>query len=619
MQFWAWWHETLHGAQAAWIKGPSSDESPTMRQGYHLLEYLQHVLEHAASTQTDAEDVKCEISTVDFLAIVSAEAPPHTASRVKVIFQRKDHATTSPRYWQKLVLSSANLLWWLIFMQPAMRGLSTMARIDRPSSQPADPDEASSGPSSRQYSLDRPIYGECQNDERLLGLVTAVIRAFSTQGSSSSQGFLHVRPLMVFLYSHVIKLTNTRHLNPATIKLVAKILTDDRYPYAHVLHRCALCWADGYKMVQLPIETWPQFDAVNPNVHQLLPPSCQAETSTMDTVVKHVMSILVAGVHTIQTVQASLGITMSPPPPSPSDPVATQYIQDYLQMENLMELTGKEWLLSDKYQPFRRHGASLAFVSAHARSQPPSTTEDVDEWTTWLLRMILVCGFGWGCREQMLQILNADLSSATATHQWWAMTVLNATKEEQQVFFSVKGYGQVIWPTLGCDTLITQALDLAKALAGHLITHASSSSKQPKSFASSMEAFCRPSPPGTRKQRRSKDNFLRNFPPQGLLPWLLLCDISSRCPDLQLPPTLDDLVVKIHNGAGGLGESGPWKALQHLFLSQSPTCSQIRIVLQQLSTQLQPSTPSFGLFSNIVPVFGMEDLEHMLCKVARDK
>ena len=228
-----------------------------------------------------------------------------------------------------------------------------MARIDHPSSQPADPDEASSGPSSRQYSLDRPIYGECQNDERLLGLVTAVIQAFSTQGSSSSQGFLHVRPLMVFLYSHVIKLTNTRHLNPATIKLVAKVLTDDRYPYAHVLHRCASCWADGYKMVQLPIETWPQFGAVNPNMHQLLPPSCQAEMSTMDAVVKHVMSILVAGVHTIQMVQASLGITMSPPPPSPSDPVATQYIQDYLQMENPMELTGKEWLLSDKYQPFQ--------------------------------------------------------------------------------------------------------------------------------------------------------------------------------------------------------------------------------------------------------------------------
>ena len=110
MQFWAWWHETLHGAQAAWIKGPSSDESPTMRQGYHLLKYLQYVLEHAASTQTDAEDVKCEISTVDFLAIISAEAPPHTASRVKVIFQQKDYATTSPQYWQKLVLSSANLL-----------------------------------------------------------------------------------------------------------------------------------------------------------------------------------------------------------------------------------------------------------------------------------------------------------------------------------------------------------------------------------------------------------------------------------------------------------------------------------------------------------------------------
>ena len=73
----------------------------------------------------------------------------------------------------------------------------------------------------------------------------------------------------------------------------------------------------------------------------------------MDAVMKHIMSILVASVHTIQMVQASLGITMSPPPPSPSDPVATQYIQDYLQMENPMELTGKEWLLLDKYQPFR--------------------------------------------------------------------------------------------------------------------------------------------------------------------------------------------------------------------------------------------------------------------------
>ena len=116
----------------------------------------------------------------------------------------------------------------------------------------------------------------------------------------------------------------------------------------------------------------------------------------------------------------------------------------YLQIENPAQLRGKEWLASDKYQPFRWYGASLGLVLAHLKSQPLSRTHNADEWTTWLLQMIFICGLGWGRRQQMVRILDANLSLATAIREWWVMMALHTTTEERQVFFIVNGYGQVI-------------------------------------------------------------------------------------------------------------------------------------------------------------------------------
>ena len=452
---------------------------------------------------------------------------------------------------------------WVASVEPVLRWVE--GRLGSPRRTPVEPVV---------LSIRRPMSDRRRAGLRQVAALTEVLRAFGEAWDGQTMGLLMTLPLIHLVFRGVAAYANTRQGPKMIIDTLAEVLTDPALEFRARLDACARSWR-AVERRRLSPRRWVRLVERTGNQMTLESPSV-ADNATV-ALVDQMRAIMEAGAWHLA----------HPPDRRHEDAAVQAYVDEHLRGRTVLE--------QDKHQPFRRFGPS--FRMAHAVHAEGTVRLRLTRW-------IAARCFGWG-RATLPPILTIPDLATLWTHQ------------EGASFWSAQVYGQLLWPRTERDAVRARLGGLIDHLLDRLGLERDEPPVRPVPFAAVLVLFERP---GSRRPR------VPRLPTNGLLPWLIACDLSVLFPRHVAPPEVGDLARKILAAAReGGGGGGPWKAFRLLdptwVRPRLPSETEVVERLQDLRRRLVASSSRlFHLFDPARPSeMAWIDVEHVLCKVTRNR
>ena len=290
------------------------------------------------------------------------------------------------------------------------------------------------------------------------------------------------------------------------------------------------------------------------------------------------------------------------------EPSAKRYYQTYLQRDSRY--------YDDKFTPCRQVGGSFQ-QAKRLLGEPPS---EPCARRLYLHRWFAMRCFGWGKPEIMNRLATIDPDQPRLLAQ--------ISKDlTNRGFFYTSVYGQVQWNSkaLGIEGRQYTAqsrivAELHQAIDSYL-TSIKDISRLPGKPMVDFETALGLLDRITRKPGCSEWIALPGVGSHTLVGWLWTCDVCQLYPDLVHEPKVNDLAIKIHNGSQGRGGGGPYLAWKGEFpeytfktVRQEQWCN----ILLKLDREVKRGL-TVAILKPYGGKWGFHHLEHVLCKVRRDK